>query len=352
VRVVRTVLATYDDDPPEGGQGVHVRGLRTALIARGVEVCTVAGRGAHAIAYPRILRRAPLDFSLSLSRDPSPLLRDRPDVVHAQGGPGGVLLLPRRALPVPLVYTAHHTYIQAYPSRRAPQRLLAPLERRAYMRAAAVLAVSPSTASAVRAMGVAHVEVVPPGIDVDALAAPGESRRDPRLMLFVGRLEPEKGPLDAVAAMRAVAEQTPGAHGVVVGRGRLDAQVRAAAGGAVDVRGAVPDEELRDLYARATVLLMPSRYEGLGMVALEAMAAGAAVVGYDVTGLRDAAGAHGILVPPGDVAALVSAARSLLDDPARRADLAQEARAHVADEYSWARAAQHVEQVYHSVAGG
>jgi glycogen synthase len=345
---VRTVLATYDDDPPEGGQGVHVRGLRAALVERGVEVRTVSGRGAHAIAYPRILHRAPLDFSLALSRDPSPLLRDRPDVVHAQGGPGGVLLLPRRALPVPLVYTAHHTYIQAYPSRRAPQRLLAPLERRAYVRAAAVLAVSPSTASAVRAMGVAHVEVVPPGIDVDALAAPAESRRDPRLMLFVGRLEPEKGPLDAVAAMRAVAEQSPGAHGVVVGRGRLDAQVRAAAGSAVEVRGAVPDDELRDLYGRAAVVLMPSRYEGLGMVALEAMAAGAVVVGYDVTGLRDAA-AHGILVPPGDVAALADAVRALLADPARWADLSHTGRTHIVDAYSWTAAARHVEQIYESV---
>ena len=349
---MKVCIASYDDDPPEGGQGVYVRGLRAALVARGVSVTTVAGRGAQAITYPRVLHRPPLDFSLALSRNPSPLLRDSPDVVHAQGGPGGVLLLPRQSLPVPLVYTAHHTYAQAYPSPFAPKRALAPLERRAYRRAAAVLAVSASTAAAVRTMGVARVEVVPPGVDVDTLGAHGESLRDAGLLLFVGRLEPEKGPLDAVAVMRAVATDRPGVRGVVVGRGSLDGLVRQAAaraGGAVSVRGAVPDDELRTLYASAAVVVMPSRYEGLGIVALEAMAAGAAVVAHDVTGLRDAVAGTGVLVAPGDTAAMAAATRALLDDPARRSDLVARARERVAATYSWDTAAAHVQQVYESV---
>jgi glycosyltransferase involved in cell wall biosynthesis len=346
---MKVVIASYDDDPPEGGQGVYVRGLRRALAARGVDVCTVAGRGVHAIAYPRVTRRAPLDFSLQLSRDPSPLLRGAPDVVHAQGGPGGVLLLPRRALPVPLVFTVHHTYAQAYPSRLTMKRALAPLERRAYHRAAAVLAVSPSTADVVRAMGVRRVEVVPPGIDVDRLGALGESRRDDRMLLFVGRLEPEKGPLEAVAAMCAVAARHPGVRGVLIGRGSLDAVVRDAAArsaGVVSVRGAVSDEELRGMYASAAVVLMPSQYEGLGLVALEAMAAGAAVVANDVTGLRDAVGECGVLVPPGRPGALAEAAAALLGDPGRRGELAARARENVVREHSWATTAARVEEAY------
>lgn len=345
---MRVCIASYDDDPPEGGQGVYVRGLRAALTARDVDVHTIAGRGANAIAYPRVLHRAPLDFSLALSRNPGPLLRTSPDVIHAQGGPGGVLLLPRRALPVPLVYTAHHTYVQAYPLRLAPKRALAPLERRAYRRAAAVLAVSASTADAVRAMGVRRVEVVPPGVDVARLSALGESQRDDRLLLFVGRLEAEKGPLDAVSVMCAVAD----ARGVVVGRGRLAAAVQdvaARTAGVVAARGDVSDDELRSLYASAAVVLVPSRYEGLGLVALEAMAAGAAVVAYDVTGLRDAVGDGGILVPAGDTAALAAATRVLLEDPARRGELAARGRERVAATYSWDAAAAHVQQVYESV---
>jgi 1,4-alpha-glucan branching enzyme len=347
---MKVVIASYDDDPPEGGQGVYVRGLRTELQQQGVEVHTVAGHGTNAIAYPRIVRRAPLDFSLQLTRDPSPLLAPGADVVHAQGGPGGVLLL--RRIDTPLVYTAHHTYRQAY-GALAPRRALGPLERRAYHLAAAVIAVSPSTASAVRAMGVSNVEVIPPGIDVERLGAPGESLRDPELMLFAGRLEPEKSPLNAIAAMRAVHEQNHSAHGIVVGRGSLDAQVRRAAaqsGGAVEVRGAVSDEELAELYARAAVLLVPSRYEGLGMVALEAMAAGAAVVAGDVTGLRDAVSGRGLLVPAGDVAAMAGEVASLLSDHVRRNEMSERARQDVRRTHAWGSCAEAVRLLYRRVA--
>ncbi len=350
---LKTVIASYDDDPPEGGQGVYVRGLRAALLARGIEVRTVAGRGPNAIAYLQLLHRAPLDFSLALSRDPAPMLRDAPEVIHAQGGPGGVLLLPRRALPVPVVYTAHHTYAQAYPSRRSPKRMLAPLERRAYARAAAVIAVSPSTAAAVRAMGIRRVEVIPPGIEVDHLTQHGESLRDGTLVLFVGRLEAEKGAADALWAMEKLAEEVPGVHGVMVGSGSLDAGLRRRAaqspGGTVEIRGAVSDAELHTLYARAAVVLMPSRYEGLGLVALEAMAAGAAVVAFDVTGLRDAVADTGVLVPPGDTAGMAAAARRLLEQPALREEMAARARERVTRDYSWATTAARVEEVYRSV---
>jgi glycogen(starch) synthase len=347
---VKVCIATYDDDPPEGGQGVYVRGLRRALEQSGVEVRTVSGRGASAIAYPRVLHRAPLDFSIALTRDPTPLLAPRPDVVHAQGGPGGVLL-PRR-IDAPLVYTAHHTYRQAY-GAMAPRRSLALLERRSYRLADAVIAVSPSTAQAVRAMGVRNIEVIPPGIDIEALARHGESLRDPHLLLFVGRLEPEKGPLDAVAGMRAVTERNPGARGVVAGAGSQEAQVRAAAsrsGGRVQVRGRISDDELRELYARAAVLLVPSRYEGLGIVALEAAAAGAAVVAYDVTGLRDAVSGGGLLVPAGDAAAMARAAAALVADPARRDELAGGSRQAVRSTYAWEICSAAVQALYRRVA--
>ena len=349
-RGVRVVFATYDDEPPQGGQGVYVRGLRSALQRRGVEVHTVAGRGAHASAFARVVRRPPLDFSVALNRNPSLLLRHAPDVVHAQGGPGGVLLL--RRLRVPVVYTAHHTYRQAYPSALAPRRALEPLERRSYALARAVLAVSPSTADAVRAMGIARVEVVPPGIDVERLSRHGDALRDPGLILFVGRLEPEKGPLDAVAAMTHVTSRRARTRGIVAGHGSLLPQVRAAAaraGGTVEVRGAVGDDELLDLYARAAVVLMPSRYEGLGMVALEAIAAGAVVVGYDVTGLRDAVAGGGGVLTNSDALSLAAATVHLLDAASRRDDLAERGRAWVTAHHSWDAAASRVEDVYRSV---
>lgn len=349
---IRAVLATYDDAPPIGGQGRYVCGLRTALRRRGVEVRTVAGHGDEAVPVPRITGRPPLDHSIALTRDPRPLLAGEPDVVHLMGGPGGVVV-PRR-LGVPLVYTAHHTYRQAY-SRRSPRRLLSPVEARSYRLAARVIAVSPSTADAVMRLGVpaSRVEVLAPGIDADRFDSV-DVARDPGRVLFVGRLEAEKRPLDAVQVMAELARAHPGVRGTVIGRGRLDEVVRRAAAtapaGAVEVCGAVGEEQLTGAYGEAAILLVPSRYEGLGLVALEAMAAGVAVVAYDVTGLRDAVDGRGILVPDGDLAAMVTAAAALLADPGRRAEIAARAKAAVRAAHSWDAVAARVEQIYRSVA--
>ena len=340
---MRVTFASYDDDPPLGGQGVVLHGMREALRARGIAVETVSGRGQNAVAYPRLTGRAPLDFSLQLTRHPRLLEAAHPDVVHAHGGPGGVLLL--RRLSVPLVYTAHHTYRQAY-SRTQPRRALGPLEARAYRHAAMVLPVSRSTADALRAMGIpaSRIEVVPPGIDVDEEAATHEAGR----MLFVGRLEPEKGVLDALTVMERVVSANAGAHGVLIGTGSQAAAVRERVRGQprIEYLGRVDGVTLQAEYRRASVLLMPSRYEGLGMVALEAQAAGTPVAGYDVEGLRDAAPEGGVLVRFGDLAALQRAVSELLGDAARSAELGRRGRDRVRREHDWRAIAARLEEVY------
>jgi glycosyltransferase involved in cell wall biosynthesis len=349
--MVHAVIATYDDAPPIGGQGRYICGLRAALIARGVEVRTVAGHGDQAVPVPRVTGRPPLDHSFALTRDPRPLLSPRPDVVHVMGGPGGVII-PRR-LDVPTVYTAHHTYRQAY-SRSSLRRLLSPVEARSYRLAARVIAVSRSTADAVLRLGVpaARVEVLAPGIDT-ARFDRAPAAREPGRLLFVGRLEAEKRPLDAVWVMAELARTRRDVRGTVIGRGRLDAVVRRAAAaappGAVEVRGAVSEEELARAYAEAAILLVPSLYEGLGLVALEAMAAGVAVVAYDVSGLRDAVDGLGTLVASGDRAALARACGVLVGDPGHRADVAAGAAAAVRAAHSWDVVAARTVEIYRTV---
>jgi glycosyltransferase involved in cell wall biosynthesis len=342
----RITLVSYDDDPPLGGQGGQVRGMRTALSERGHHVATLSGRGVNARPYPRVTGRAPFDFSLHLNRHPELIRTTVPDVVHASGGPGGVLLV--RDVGAPVVYTANHTYRMAH-GRGSLRRLLSPLEGRAYRRAAMVLAISESTAAAVRALGVdsRRVAILPPGVDVPAHSTP--SRSAPRL-LFAGRWEPEKGVLDAVAAMRAVIARRPGTTALVVGRGSLAAQVHDSAAGepAIEVAGHVDEARLAAEYARASVVLMPSQYEGLGLVALQAQAHGAVAVGYDVEGLRDAI-AHRLLVAPGDVSALAALCVDLLDAPGRREELAIQAIQQVRAEHSWEVMARHLDQVYAAV---
>jgi glycosyltransferase involved in cell wall biosynthesis len=348
--MTRVTFVSYDDEPPLGGQGVELRGMRAALTARGHSVSTVAGRGDHAQSFPRVTGRAPLDFSLHLNRHPSLVTGTRADVVHALGGPGGVLLL--RRVDAPLVYTANHTYRMAH-GPRSVRRLLSPLEGRAYRGAAMVLAISPSTAAAVRALGVSHrrIEVLAPGVDVPEERPP---ERGAFRLLFVGRWEPEKGVLAAIAVMRQVIAQRPGVTAVVVGGGSLGGQVRDATTGvaALTVAGRVADDTLAREYAQASVVVMPSRYEGLGLVALEAQAHGAVVVGYDVDGLRDAVAERSLLVNPGDIASMVRSCLALVDDRSRRDELGEAAHAWVRAGHSWQRIGQRLEEVYAAVRTG
>jgi glycosyltransferase involved in cell wall biosynthesis len=343
---MRVTFVSYDDSPPLGGQGLMLQEYRAALQAHGVEVSTISGRGDHAVAFPRRTGRAPIDFSLYLRRHPDRITRDHPDAVHIFGGPGGVLFT--RPLEVPLVYHAHHTYAQAY-GRLQVRRALGGIEARAYRRASRVLAVSATTAAVVRAMGVPgdRVEVIPPGVDIHESSA---TQREPGRLLFVGRLEHEKGVLDALNVMSTLGASGRSVRGCVIGTGSLAGEVKRRAGsGPIEYLGNVDDGTLHREYARAALLLMPSKYEGLGRVALEAQAAQTPVVGYDIGGLRDAVQEGGVLVAAGDVTALGAACAALLDDAQRRAEMGNRGRAFVQAGYSRDRIVERLMEIYAEV---
>lgn len=346
---MRVLFVSFDDEPPLGGQGMMLRGMRAVLGERGIDTDVISGHGEHAIPFPAVTRRPPLDLSLWLNRHPDAVMRGRPDIVHVHGGPGGVTFT--RRLPVPVVYTAHHTYRQAF-APADPRRVLAPLEAMALRRAARVLAVSESTAEAVRAMRVParRVEVVPPGVDVPELQP---ALREEGRMLYAGRLEREKNPLTAIAVMRRVLANRPGWSGAVIGTGHLEAAVRDAARGSdrIAVLGHVDDGTVARELARASVVLMPSRFEGLGLVALEAQARGTPVVGYDVTGLRDAVRDGGILVPAGDSEALRRATVRVLEDGVLAAVLGARGREFVVCEHSWDAVGSMLLRAYAAVRG-
>lgn len=341
-------LVSWDDDPPVGGQGVYVRELRSALTDRGIKVTSRSGRGPHAITYPRITGRRHLDMSVALNLSTRSLLEACPDVVQLSGGPGGLQLL--RRLPLPTVYVAYHTHRQSAGWKQV-RKVFDRLERRSYDIADVVAAISPSTADAVVAMGVpsSKVVVIPPGLRIPEGPPGGEVLREEGRILFVGRLEPEKRPLDAVAAMDLISRQNPGTRGVIVGAGSLSRRVQQAAdatSGRVTVLGGLSDADVVREYFRAQIVVMPSAFEGMGMVALEAMACGAVVIGYDVVGLRDTIGSRGRLVPLGDVEGLVRVARELLREREQLAELAGSASREVRRERSWPRCAERFEELY------
>ncbi len=181
------------------------------------------------------------------------------------------------------------------------------------------------------------VQVCPMGIDVARFRAAPRTAGATPTVLFLGRLVPVKGA--AVAAAAAQLWRAP-ARLVIAGAGPEEAAVRAAsAPGRVKLVGEVHGAARDRLLAAADVVVIPSirvggRTEGMPMAALEAMAAGAAVVASAVGGLADIPCiAH---VPPADPGALAAAVDHLLASPtARAAQLAAQSR--FADDHDWAR---------------
>jgi glycosyltransferase involved in cell wall biosynthesis len=164
--------------------------------------------------------------------------------------------------------------------------------------------------------------VIPSGVDLpDAV---GEEAEPPEI-LYAGRLSPEKGVRELVAAAN-------GLPLVVAGDGPLRDEVPGAL-------GFVPHDELVGLYERAAVVACPSRREGFGVVCAEAMAYGRPVVAGDVGGLRDLV-VHeetGLLVEPGDVAGLRAALERLLGDVDLRRRFGEAGRARISEHFTWQR---------------
>jgi glycosyltransferase involved in cell wall biosynthesis len=202
--------------------------------------------------------------------------------------------------------------------------------------AAAVVSPSTELAREAQRLGARDVRVIPSGTDVpESVAAPA----DPPHVLYAGRLSPEKGILELVAAAR-------GLPLVVAGDGPLRDRVPQAL-------GMLPHAELVERYSAAAVVACPSRREGFGVVCAEAMAHGRPVVASAVGGLRDLVvdGETGLLVEPGDVSALRAALERLLGDRELRERMGHAARERVRERFSWTRVTDETIALYEEVLG-
>ena len=248
------------------------------------------------------------------------------DLVHAHWLPAGAAGL---ATGRPVVVQVWGTDLEL--ARRAPR-----LARAVLARAHLVVAASHALADAARALGARDVRVIPSGVD---LASEVGQEAEPPYVLYAGRLSPEKGVLELVAA-------ADGMNLVVAGDGPLRKRVPQA-------RGFVPHAELQELYARAAVVACPSHREGFGVACLEAMAHGKPVVAGAVGGLLDLVvdGETGIHVPPRDVEALRRALERLLDDRELRRRLGRAARERVRREFAWERVIDRTLDAYAEASG-
>lgn len=274
------------------------------------------------------------------------------DVVHAHGlRAGWVAALAHLRRPFPLIVTAHNVAERAGRLSRLGLRLIG-------QRATEIITVSEAVADSLVAQGIPRpkIDVIPNGIDVahfadpppDALGWAFTVHPDTFVVVYVGRLSPEKG----VDVLLMAAVQSQGIAFLIAGEGPQRTALEAGLPPNARLLGRVDD--VRGPLSIADVLAVPSRHEGQGIVALEALAAGVPIVASRVGGLAGMLtdGETALLVPPDDPEALAAALTRLQNDPRLRERLTAAGRALVRDRYDVRQMARAIEEAYMAVLPG
>jgi len=317
------------------------RGHRSGLAADPAGALARADLPAGVDVVPlRIANHFDVRAALALRR-----LAGRVDVVHFHTARAHALAPVCRGRGARLVVTRRMDYVPAG----------GPYVRFLYNHAVdVVIAISEGVRAALRRAGVRdeRIRVVPSAVDATRLAAPPDARARLRaewgvgpgevLVLVPGALERRKGQDVLLAAAARLAPAALPVRWVLCGDGRERATLERAAApldGAVRFAGFRRD--IGACLAAADVVALPSRREGLGVAALEAMAAGLPVIASRVGGLAEAVvhGETGLLVPPEDPDALAAALARLVADGELRARLGHAGRARAAA-FSSARMAE------------
>jgi len=377
---LRVALLTREY-PPEvyGGAGVHVTYLAREL-ARLVDL-TVHCQGAdrpdavahrpwhHLDGANPALRTISTDLSMTAAVASADLVHSHTWYANLAGHLAALLY------GVPHVVTMHS--LEPLRPWKAEQlgggyALSSWCERVAAESAATVVAVSDGMRADVLAAYPAippdRVRVIRNGIDpgeyapdpaTDVLAQHGVNPGRPSVV-FVGRITRQKG----LPVLLKAAQQLDPAAQMVLCAGQPDtadladevaglvAGLQATRSGVVWLPEMLPKREVIQLLTHATVFACPSLYEPLGIVNLEAMACGTAVVGSDVGGIPEVVtdGETGLLVPPDDPGALASALNSLLADPGRAEAMGRRGRERAIAEFSWPAIAEQTAALYAELA--
>lgn len=292
-----------------------------------------------------------------------------PDVIHVHdwlGAPAGVSL--KHILRVPLIATMHATEYGRSRGRiwSSMQHQIHYWEWRLTYEAWRVFACSKSMRDEVIAafsLPSDKVSVLPNGIDlaeVDTRTPSMEERNRyalpwEKIVFFAGRHVYDKGVDVLVRAARIILSKRNDVKFVIAGDGPMRAQLMDLArdlglGEKILFVGRLSDDELYKAMKIADVVVIPSRYEPFGIVALEAMAAAKPIVASKVGGLSELVvdNETGVVVPPENLHALAEAIERVLDDPSSQ-EMGYRGRRRVEELYRWGQIISHLLATYERV---
>jgi glycogen(starch) synthase len=338
--------------------------LLPTLARRGHEIVVVTGRDAaaelpahatyegmevHRLPLVQAIRDRDLDALARTRRAVAKIVRDlRPHLLHAAFTGPGIWALPKPQV-APLILSFHGVEQIDF---AAPGGLFArTLDRAAWITACSRAALEGVLGAAPQIGD--RASVVPYGLEPPAGGEPPQPPAGPPMVLCARRMVREKGMDLAIEAFATLASTDHDARLVMAGDGperpALESRVRELGiADRVTFTGWVAPPDMPALVAAATIVLIPSRSEGFGLVALEAALMARPVIAAGVGGLREAVddGVTGLLVPREDTGAMTDAIRRLLTTPALARSLGQAGRRRALTMYSAERQAADWDALY------
>jgi glycosyltransferase involved in cell wall biosynthesis len=404
-RSLRIALLSYRSKPHSGGQGVYVRALSRELTGLGHRVEVFSGQPYPELDEGITLTRLP---SLDLYREPDPFRTPRPsefrdwvdvaewaamctagfpepmtftlraarhllpraedfDIVHDNQSLGwGLLRLVGAGIPT--VATVHHPIaidreLELAATRSLRRRLtlrrwygFTGMQARVARRLDAVTTVSENSRRDIAThmgLSAAGIDVIPVGIDPDEFRPPPEDQpRDEDSILAITSADVAlKGLVHLLEALAKLRTERP-VRLTVVGTARPGGPAEAALDrlglrDAVTFTGPVPEADLVGLLQRASVLAIPSLYEGFSLPAIEAMACATPLVTTDAGALPEVVGSEaGLRVRAGDVGELTAALERVLTSPSLAGELGRAGRRRVLDAFTWRSTARRTADWY------
>lgn len=404
-RSLRIALLGYRSQPYGGGQGVYLKYLSKALVDAGHKVDVISGP-----PYPHLDPRVPLIKLPSLDLFENGLGSLRPKHLRSwtnilewtsklTGGFAEPYTFGRRAVKylkihghnydlihdnqslsygmleiqemgLPLVTTLHHPItsdlrIALNAARNWYERILIRrwhsflnMQKKVVKQLHNIVTVSDCSRQDIAAdFGIqpAGISLVHNGIDTDQFKpVPGIARRPRMLMATASADAPLKGLRYLLKAYAKLLTNYPDLELLLVSKpqpgGKTERLVKALGiEDKVKFVSGISTEQMVRYYAEATIAVVPSVYEGFGLPAGEAMACAVPVVSTDGGALPEVVGDAGVIVPAKSVKALVSAITDLLENPARREELAQKGRQRILDEFCWQVCARQMTEYYEQV---
>ncbi|MCI1641062.1 MAG: glycosyltransferase family 4 protein [Actinomyces sp.] len=362
------IVCPYSWDVP-GGVQFHIRDLAGELIRRGHEV-SVLTPSEHADLpdfATSVGAAVPIPFNGSVARlSFGPLVSARTrrwldeggfDVLHVhEPTTPSISMLAVMNADVPVVATFHSSMDRSY-AREMTAGVLRPLMERISVR----IAVSAEARRTLIEHHGGDAVIIPNGVETRAFreAAPRsewEQTAERPVIAFLGRLdEPRKGLSVFAEALPTVLDAHPGARFLIAGRGGAEEirQRLSVHGDSVRFLGEVTDADKQSLLRGATVYVAPQTGgESFGIVLVEAMSAGCAVVASELAAFRAvlADGRAGLLFPTGDARALSDTLIGALDDRARLAEIARIGQREAA-QYDWGVVTDRILAVYQAAEG-